>query len=138
MTETVSSRLVDALRAAGIPAYPEYPQVLKPMPHVPFFVTAACAETLCGEPVNSSFGDAADVRLTIRLRMHCRTDYDPAELFARTEDCILHTIAAAHFDLRGIRTGELQYVPKLDRLVREMQITVGGTIYLSGGDQNDH
>lgn len=36
MTETVSSRLMDALRAAGIPAYPEYPQVLKPMPHVPF------------------------------------------------------------------------------------------------------
>ena len=127
MTETVSSRLMDALRAAGIPAYPEYPQVLKPMPHVPFFVTAACAETLCGEPVNSSFGDAADV-----------TDYDPAELFARAEDCILRTIAAAHFDLRGIRTGELQYVPKLDRLVREMQITVGGTIYLSGGDQNDN
>lgn len=138
MTETVSSRLMDALRAAGIPAYPEYPQVLKPMPHVPFFVTAACAETLCGAPVNSSFGDAADVRLTIRMRMHCRTDYDPADLFARAEDCILRTIAAAHFDLRGIRTGELQYVPKLDRLVREMQITVGGTIYLSGGDQNDH
>ena len=138
MTETVSSRLMDALRAAGIPAYSEYPQVLKPMPHVPFFVTAACVETLCGEPVNSSFGDAADVRLTIRMRMHCRTDYDPAELFARAEDCILRTISAAHFDLRGIRTGELQYVPKLDRLVREMQITVGGTIYLSGGDQNDH
>ncbi len=138
MTETVSSRLMDALRAAGIPAYPEYPQVLKPMPHVPFFVTAACAETLCGEPVNSSFGDAADVRLTIRMRMHCRTDYDPADLFARAEDCILRTIAAAHFDLRGIRTGELQYVPKLDRLVREMQIIVGGTIYLSGGDQNDN
>lgn len=132
MTETVSSRLIDALNAAGIPAFPEYPQTQMPVPAVPCFVTAACAESACSAPVDSSFGEALPLLLTVRLRLHCRTDCDAAGYAARTDACILHAIREAHFDLRGLRQGELHYVKQLDRLVQETNLSIGGTLYPGG------
>ena len=134
MTERISSRLIEALRAAGIPAYPEYPQILRPLPPDPFFVTAACTEAVCGAPVETLFGDAVTASLTIRLRMHCRTDNDPAAFAEKTEQCILQTLRDAACDLRGIRQVELHYVRELDRLVCEVLLQTDGTVFLSGGE----
>lgn len=134
MTEAVSSRLIAALKNDGIPAFPEYPQIKKPMPPVPFFVTAACTDIDCGMPVNSSFGNAHLAALTFRIRFHCRTDCDPAEYQNKAENCILHALHDANYDLRSFRRGDLQYNRQLDRLICEMKICIGGTLYLNRGD----
>lgn len=134
MTDRITAGLLEALQAEGIPAYPEYPQILKPLPADPFFVTAACTEASGGAPLESLFGDAVTVMLTLRLRLHCKTDTDPEEYSARTMRCILHVLETDHSDLRGMQQGALRYDRQLDRLVCEVQLRIGGTVYLGGGD----
>lgn len=134
MTETLSGALIEALRAAGIPAYPEYPQILKPLPAVPFFVTAAASETVFGLPLQSSFGDAVPVSMTIRLRLHGSPAADFSQYAEQTDACILQTLMQKNTDLREIRFGEIRYVKQIDRLVRETLLRVSGICYLTEED----
>ena len=130
MTETLCGYFIDALNAAGIPAFSEYPQILKPMPAVPFFVTVACTAADFDRILNSFFGDAAPAAMTLRLRLHCRTDALFSEYADKTDACILDTVHEKMLDLRKIRFGELHYVRQLDRLVRETLLDITGTAYL--------
>ena len=130
MTGTLSDALIGALREAGIPAYPEYPQ--RPFPPEPYFVTAACTETVCGMPLQSVFGDALPVTLTFRIRLHCRPDTELSVIAGKADACILRFLMQNQIDLREIRFGELQYVRQTGRLVRETLLKIRGTCCLTG------
>ena len=130
MTETLSAALIGALRDAGIPAYPEFPQ--RPFPPEPYFVTVACMETVCGTPLQSVFGDALPVTLTFRLRLHCRPDTEFSVIEEKADALILRFLMQNQIDLREIRFGESQYVRQTDRLVRETLLKISGTCCLTG------
>ena len=134
MTAQITASLIAALRAEEIPAFAEYPQCIKQVPPDPCFVTAACAEAAGGEPVDSLFGDAVTASLTLRLRLHFRTDTVPAAYCAKIQQCILRVLSEEHYDFRGWQQGDLHYVSQLDRLVCEVKLRFGATVYLSGGD----
>lgn len=134
MTDNLTGCFIDALNAAGIPAFREYPQILKPIPAAPFFVTAACTDAELDAAVPSFFGDAVPAKLTVRLRLHCRTDARFSEYADLTDACILHTVQQNQLDLRKIRFGELHYVRQLDRLVRDTLLDFAGTGFLTEED----
>ncbi len=129
MTDTLTNSFITALNTAGIPAYPEYPQILKPLPTVPFFVTVAYIAIDCDAPLQSVFGDAVPVVLTLRLRLHCRTDAAFTDYADQVDTCILQTVQQKNLDLQKLRFGELHYVRQIDRLVRETLLDISGRGY---------
>ncbi|MBP0975548.1 MAG: hypothetical protein J6P20_05730 [Oscillospiraceae bacterium] len=129
MTDLLSGAVMEALRADGIPALPEYP--LRPVPAVPFYVTAACAETVYGAPLESFFGDALPFTMTLRLRYHCKPDADFAAHADRTDACIIRTMQQKHADLRSMKNGALHYDRQLGVCIRETLLQISGTLYLT-------
>ena len=129
MTDKLTNSFITALNTADIPAYPEYPQILKPLPAVPFFVTVACVAIDCDTPLPSVFGDAVPVVLTLRLRLHCRTDAAFTDYADQVDACILQTVQQKNLDLQKLRFGELHYVRQIDRLVRETLLDISGRGY---------
>lgn len=127
MTTALTDSFLTALNAAGIPAYPEYPQILKPLPTAPFFVTVACTAMDFDAPLQSAFGDVMPLSLTLRLRLHCRTDAAFTDYAEQVDVCILQTAQQNQLDLRRMRFGELHYVRQIDRLVRETLLDICGT-----------
>ena len=129
MTETLSAALIEALRADGIPALPEYP--MKPGPAAPFYVTAACIETAFGAPLESFFGDALPFTVSLRLRYHCKPDTDFISHAELTDNCIIRNLQQNNTDLRSMKTGALHYDRQLGVLIRETLLQVSGTLYLT-------
>lgn len=134
MLDSFTSAVISALCQDGIPAYHEFPQVLRPLPQCGFFVTAAVSEIRLDPPVPTATGGSMPADITLRVRYLFRTDADIPMHTAAADDAILRKLRALHCDLRGLRRSELRYQKQLGRLESETLFSLRGMIsYTEGG-----
>ena len=138
MTETLCSRLIDALLAAGIPAFPEYPGRLPPIPDAPGFVTVSAEQEETGEPVLlPQNGTAVPVLIRLRVRSHACTWEDLRAVSGRAEQCICTVLSELRLDVRKTVRGEITYQKTLDRLVQEYLVMIRGMLFSEEDDDAD-
>lgn len=129
MNETLTTALLSALNQAGIPAFPEYPQVLRPLPDTAFFVTAAVSDMQCGMPVYTGNGVTLPAELTLRVRYLFRADTDIPLHTDDADDCIMQTLHAQNCGIFAVRRGELCYQKTLDRMMLETRFSLHGEVH---------
>ncbi|MCR4759946.1 MAG: hypothetical protein K5705_06710 [Oscillospiraceae bacterium] len=136
MTELLCSAIMDALREKGIPAFPEFPARLPPVPASGWFVTVSAAQTESDEPVFSGrTSPAVPVTVRLRLRVHSRTDADLRRISDTAAQTAADTLQDMHCDVRKTERGEIRWQKQLDRLEQEYLVTIGG---LLRPEEDDH
>lgn len=126
--ETFLHDVTERLSAAGLTVEPEYPQNARPVPAKGLFVTAAVSAVRHEPPLAFSGGSAVPVQLTLRLRFHCGTDRDAAQLSVCWELTVLPVLLGMGLAVQSAAFGETVYDRTLDRFVREAQVQIAGAV----------
>ena len=135
MTDTLCNAIIAALRARGIPAFPEFPEQLPPVPDSRYFVTVSAEQAETGAPVLlPGQGCAVPVVIQLRVRSHACTRENLRALAAQTEDCLRDTFDALRLDVRRTVRGEITYKKTIDRLVTEYMAMIYGMLV---GEEDD-
>ena len=123
--QSTAGALAAALLEKDVCAYTEYALRNAPVPDDDVFVTVGTQSCVYGEQaVRLGGGVTVPVCMTLRIRMHCKTNRNPDCLTALWYDCILPALAEMGLAVRGISLGACEYLKALDRLVQTAEITV--------------
>ncbi len=126
--ETLSAQICGILTADGIAAFPEYARRLDALPQNADFATVGISSLKCEAPLVTENGWCIPAALTLRVRLHCRTEESADALAICTENVLLPGLLDRGYAVAGLTLGETAYSKALDRLVREVQITLSAAI----------
>ena len=138
MTELLCSAIVDALREKGIPAFPEFPAQLPPVPASKWFVTVSAEHTESDEPVFSGRTQpAVPVTVWLRLRVHSQTDTDLRRISDTAAQTAADVLRDLHCDVRKTERGEIRWQKPVDRLEQEYLAVICGLLRPEEEDPDD-
>ena len=138
VTETLCTRLIAALEAQGIRAFPEFPERLLPIPENRCFVTVSAEQTETGEPILlPEQGDAVPVSIRLRVRSHACAWESIRAVTAQAEQCMQALFDEMHLDVRRTVRGEITYQKALGRLEQEVMVMIHGMLYREEDDDAD-
>ena len=135
MTESICTRLIAAIEAQGIRAFPEFPERLLPVPENRCFVTVSAEQAETGEPVPlPQSGEMIPVVIRLRVRGHACTWDSIRAVTEKAEHCMQAVFGDMHRDVRRTVRGEITYQKALDRLEQEIMVMIHGMLY---GEEDD-
>ena len=137
MNETICERVIAALHGAGIPAFPEFPERLPPVPKNRWFVTVSTEQAETGTAIPLPDGTAAvPVVIRLRVRAHSSAGDDLRNLSAQTEQCLRTLMEQTGCDVRKASRGAVTYQKTIDRLQQELLAEISGLLLPDEGDDN--
>lgn len=130
MTESICTRLIAAIEAAGIRAFPEFPERLLPVPENRCFVTLSAEQSETGEPVPlPRAGEMIPVIIRLRVRSHACTWDSIRAVTDQAERCMQTVLRQMHLNIQRTVRGEITYQKAIDRLEQEIMVTMHGMLY---------
>lgn len=137
MNETICERVIAALQSAGIPAFPEFPERLPPVPENRWFVTVSTEQAETGAAIPLPDGTAAvPVVIRLRVRTHSCTGDDLRRLSTQTAECLRAYMKQTGCDIRKASRGAVTYQKTIDRLQQEFLAEISGLMLPDEGDDN--
>ena len=138
MTESLCSAIMDALCEKGIPAFPEFPPQLPPVPACGWFVTVSAEHAESDEPILSgSLSHAVPVIVWLRLRVHSQTNADLRRISDAAAQTAADVLRDMHCDVRKTERGEIRYQKPVDRLEQEYLVMIRGLLRAEEADNAD-
>ncbi len=135
MTESICTRLIAAIEAQGIRAFPEFPERLLPIPENRCFVTVSAEQAETGEPVPlPQSGEMIPVIIRLRVRSHACTWDSIRAVTDQAERCMQTVLRQMHLNIQRTVRGEITYQKAIDRLEQEIMVTMHGMLY---GEEDD-
>lgn len=130
MTESICTRLIAAIEAQGIRAFPEFPERLLPIPENRCFVTVSAEQAETGEPVPlPQSGEMIPVVIRLRVRSHACTWDSIRAVTEKAEHCMQTVLRQMHLNIQRTVRGEITYQKAIDRLEQEIMVTMHGMLY---------
>ena len=126
--ETLSAQVCGILTADGVQAFPEYGRRLDAIPQNTDFATVGSSSLKCETPLVTENGWYIPAAVTLRVRLHCRTQESADALAICMETVLLPGLLDRGYAVEQLTLGETAYSKTLDRLVREVQITLSAAI----------
>lgn len=131
--ETVTEEITRALAAAGAEVYDEFRYPKAKLPVSECFVTVGIERFELSEPFSEKYFPAI---LTLRIRLHTRTDSFPARTSILFELTVLPVLRLMGLSILRASLGELRYDMSLALYVREGKIEVSALLRAEE-EQND-
>ena len=138
VTENICTRLIAAIEAQGIRAFPEFPERLLPVPGNGCFVTVGAEQAETGEPVIlPESGAAVPVVIRLRVRSHACTWDSIRAVTAKAERAMQTVFRDMRLDVRRTVRGEITVQKTLNRLEQEILVMIHGMLCGEEDDRAD-
>lgn len=126
--ESLTTQIVDTLKADGLCAFAEFPRNLEHIPEKAPFVTAAVSALHLEPPISLRGGHIVPALCTLRFRIHGKPDANSDRLAAIWQSSILPMLLDLGFSIRDAALGPCRFDKTLDRNVREAVVRVSALI----------
>ena len=125
--ETAVSQICALLTDNSVTAFPEYARRLGALPQEDF-VTVGIAQLHCETPLRQGAGWVIPAELTVRVRLHCKTQQSATRLAICIQTILLPGLLDGGYAIGALDVGAAEYVRSIDRLVREVTVVIPAAI----------